>query len=110
MIERLPIDINLQLGKYRNIEFDIIPKETFVMVYSKINEIIDYTNNNNEKQLNCQIDKMKLQISALVNYLMDFMHRELEYVEKYKGPKSKSTIKRYHHQIKKHLESLGIDD
>lgn len=41
MIERLPIDINLQLGEYRNVKFDIIPKETFVMVYSKINEIIE---------------------------------------------------------------------
>lgn len=110
MIERLPIDINLQLGEYRNVKFDIIPKETFVMVYSKINEIIDYANNNNEKQLNCQIDKMKLQISALVNYLMDFMHRELEYAEKYMKGKSKATIKSYHHKIKKHLELLGIDD
>lgn len=115
MIERLPIDINLQLGEYRNVKFDIIPKETFVMVYSKINEIIDYINRNEkvvdfEEPRQSLIDKLQAQNSALVNYLMDFMHREQEYAEKYMKGKSKATIKSYHHKIKKHLDSLGIND
>lgn len=109
MIEKID-EIKLQIGEHGKTKFDIIPKETFGMVCKKINELIDCVNSNNEQKLNYQIDKMKLQISALVNYLMDFMHRELEYVEKYKGGKSKATIKQFHHKIKKHLESLGIDD
>lgn len=115
MIERLPEQINTQIGEFRGVSFDIIPVATIAMFGRKINEIVDFINRNEkvvdfEEPRQSLIDKLQAQNSALVNYLMDFMHRELEYVEKYKGLKSKSTIKRYHHKIKKHLESLGIDD
>ncbi len=115
MIERLPEQINTQIGEFRGVSFDIIPVATFAMFGRKINEIIDYINRNEkvvdfEEPRQSLIDKLQAQNSALVNYLMDFMHREQEYAEKYMKGKSKATIKTYHHKIKKHLESLGIDD
>ena len=114
MIEKI-VELKMQIGEHGKTKFDIIPKETFGMVCKKINEIIDYINRNEkvvdfEEPRQSLIDKLQAQNSALVNYLMDFMHREQEYAEKYMKGKSKATIKTYHHKIKKHLESLGIDD
>lgn len=108
-------EIRLQIGKHGKTMFDIIPKETFGMVCKKINEIIDCINRNEkvvdfEEPRQSLIDKLQAQNSALVNYLMDFMHREQEYAEKYMKGKSKATIKAYHNKVKKHLDSLGIND
>lgn len=136
MIERLPEQINTQIGEFRGVSFDIIPVATIAMFGRKINEIVDFINRNNkvadlgglcinqdplenppEIITNTEttvwqglVDKLQAQNSALVNYLMDFMHREQEYAEKYMKGKSKATIKSYHHKIKKHLDSLGIND
>lgn len=135
MIERLP-DTLTQIGELGDAKFDIMPVATYAIFGRKINEIIDYINRNETvvdlgglyinqdplenppeiitnteaTVLQSLIDKLQAQNSALVNYLMDFMHREQEYAEKYMKGKSKATIKSYHHKIKKHLDLLGIDD
>lgn len=115
MIERLP-DTLTQIGELDDdVKFDVMPVATYAIFGKKINEIIDYINRNEkvvdfEEPRQSLIDKLQAQNSALVNYLMDFMHREQEYAEKYMKGKSKATIKSYHHKIKKHLELLGIDD
>lgn len=55
-------------------------------------------------------ERLQNQNSVLLNYLMDFMHREKEYVAQYKTAKSVSTINGYHQRIKDHLHEIGIDD
>lgn len=55
-------------------------------------------------------ERLQIQNSVLLNYLMDFMHREKEYVTQYKTAKSVSTINGYHKRIKDHLHEIGIDD
>lgn len=43
-IEKIPDELNLQIGEYGKTKFDIIPKETFAMVCRKINLLVDAVN------------------------------------------------------------------